>query len=67
MVHESSTNNKYIYHLSDDKTHDFAFTGKVAKDVIDRYRGDLHQVIRFKSDKVQYSINLSKCLDSGET
>lgn len=78
MVHESSTNNKYVYHLSDDNTHDFAFTDKVAKDVIDRYRGDLHQVIRFKSDKVQYSINLksdkvqysinlTKCLDSGET
>ena len=39
-----------MYHLSDDNTHDFAFTGKVAKDVIDRHTGDLHQVIRFKSD-----------------
>ena len=49
VAHESSTNNKYIYHLSDDNTHDFAFTCKVAKDVIDWYTSD-HQVIRFKSD-----------------
>ena len=41
-------------------THDFAFTGKVAKDVIDLYTGGIHQVIRFKSDNcaVQYKSKL---------
>ena len=73
VAHESSTNNKYIHHLSNDNAHDLDFTVKVAKDVIDLYTGGIHQVIRFKSDNcvVQYKSkrvfgfwrNLAKELD----
>ena len=54
VAHETSESNRYYYHFSDDNTHDFAFTGHVARGLIERY--DNLNIIRFKSDNfsVQY-------------
>ncbi len=56
VAHESPEKNKYFYHLSDDMTHDFAFTGTVVKDTILQYK-DLN-IIRLKLDNcaVQYKL-----------
>ena len=48
---------KYYYHLSDDITHDYAFTGYVVEDVLkSAFSKEDNRIIRFKSDNcsVQY-------------
>ena len=53
----------FFYHLPDDKTHNFAFTGKVAKDLIAPYP-DLN-IIWFKSDNCSVQYKSKKYLISG--
>ena len=65
VAHETSESNRYYYHFSDDNTHDFAFTGHVARDLIEWY--DNLNIMRFNplwSDRTYMSRYMLKRVNS---